>query len=157
MFSGWKFFKNVADKDAPKKLNKYVIYAKDTFNGDLGCLQYTQSAVDVSFDDFPKQWTSNVTSRPLKVTVEAASARDAMGMLMEKCPERYNPHSKHHLCSSEMRYADFAAYYEDGGFVGYYHLFKGTNVTLNMKAIIKETGKRIKVCPNYYPTIYKEI
>lgn len=124
IFSCRAFFNHVADKDALKKLNKYVIYAKDTFNGNLGCLQYTQSAVDVSFDDFPKPWTSNVTSRPLKVTVEAASARDAMGMLMKKCPERYNPYSKHHLCSSEMRYADFAVYYEDGKFVGYYHLFK---------------------------------
>lgn len=124
IFSNLTFFKHVADKNVPKKLNKYVIYAKDTFNGDLGCLQYTQSAVDVSFDDFPKPWTSNVTRRPLKVTIEAKSARDAMGMLMEKCPERYNPYSKHHLCSSEMRYADFAVYYEDGEFVGYYHLFK---------------------------------
>ena len=124
IFSNLTFFKHVADKNAPKKLNKYVIYAKDTFNGDLGCLQYTQYAVDVSFDDFPKPWTSNVTNCPLKVTVEAASAKDAMGMLMEKCPERYNPYSKRHLCSSEMRYADFAVYYEDGEFVGYYHLFK---------------------------------
>ena len=54
IFSCRAFFNHVADKDALKKLNKYVIYAKDTFNGDLGCLQYTQSAVDVSFDDFPK-------------------------------------------------------------------------------------------------------
>ena len=87
MFSGWAFFKHVTDKDALKKLNKYVIYAKDTFNCDLGCLQYTQSAVDVSFDDFPKPWTSNVTSRPLKVTVEAASARDAMEQYLELVPD----------------------------------------------------------------------